>query len=99
MAEFSWRITSLECTPDTKIVRVVYWELTATDSGQSVTICSSQNIEQEGEITPYENLTEADVIGWVQNHVDVAALQASVLSKIAKITPEIVALPLPWEIV
>jgi len=99
MAEFSWKITSLECTPDTKIVRVVYWELTATDSGQSVTIGSSQNIEQEGDIVPYENLTEADVIGWVQSLVDVTSLQASALSKIAKLAPETVTLPLPWEVV
>jgi hypothetical protein len=49
------------------------------------------------DFTAYPDLTEDQVISWLEAGNDVEALQANVAAKIADIkNPPIVNLPLPW---
>jgi hypothetical protein len=54
----------------------------------------------EDDFTPYTNLTEAEVVGWVQDALGadkVAELEVSLYQHINdQITPPVVILPLPW---
>jgi len=51
-----------------------------------------------GEFTPYEDLTQEQVLGWCfSNGVDQAAIEANVTQQIEnQINPPVVTLPLPW---
>jgi hypothetical protein len=51
-----------------------------------------------GSFTPYDQLTEAQVLDWCfANGVDQSAIEANVLFQITnQINPPVVALPLPW---
>jgi hypothetical protein len=51
-----------------------------------------------GEFTPYEDLTQEQVLGWCySNGVDQAAIEANVTQQINdQINPPVVTLPLPW---
>lgn len=51
-----------------------------------------------GSFTPYNELTEQQVLGWCyQNGVDQTAIEANVSLQIAnQINPPVVVLPLPW---
>ena len=51
-----------------------------------------------GSFTPYDQLTEAQVLDWCYaNGVDQAAIEANVTQQIQnQINPPVVALPLPW---
>ena len=51
-----------------------------------------------GSFTPYEDLTQDQVLGWCYaNGVDQAAIEANVTAQIeAQINPPVVCLPLPW---
>ena len=51
-----------------------------------------------GSFTPYEDLTEQQVLDWCfANGVDQAAIEANVSLQIAnQINPPVVSLPLPW---
>jgi hypothetical protein len=51
-----------------------------------------------GSFTPYENLTQDQVLGWCfANGVDQAAIEANVTAQIEnQINPPIIAPPLPW---
>ena len=51
-----------------------------------------------GSFTPYDQLTEAQVLDWCfANGVDQAAIEANVSLQIQnQINPPVVALPLPW---
>ena len=51
-----------------------------------------------GDFTPYDQLTEAQVLGWCwDNGVDKASVEASVEQQIvAQANAPVVALPLPW---
>lgn len=52
----------------------------------------------EGSFTPYDQLTQSQVLGWCwANGVDQASNEENVQAQIdAKITPPVVQLPLPW---
>ena len=51
-----------------------------------------------GSFTPYEDLTQEQVLGWCyENGVDKTAIEANVTLQIEnQINPPVVALPLPW---
>ena len=51
-----------------------------------------------GSFTPYDQLTEAQVLDWCYaNGVDKSAIEANVTAQIEnQINPPVVALPLPW---
>jgi len=51
-----------------------------------------------GSFTPYEDLTEAQVLNWCYaNGVDKTAIEANVTAQIEnQINPPVVSLPLPW---
>ncbi len=51
-----------------------------------------------GEFTPYEDLTQEQVLGWCyENGVDKTAIEANVTAQIEnQINPPVVTLPLPW---
>jgi hypothetical protein len=65
-------------------------------SGTCYGSCSFQ--PPSGDLTPYEDLTEAQVIGWCYaNGVDQAAIEANVTQQINdQINPPVIAPPLPW---
>ena len=59
---------------------------------------SAQAYMAQGDFTPYDQLTEAQVLGWCwDNGVDKASVEASVEQQIvAQANAPVVALPLPW---
>lgn len=100
MVAFTWKITGLDCTPDTKIVKVAYWECTGSDAINTVSTSSSQLVDfGNGAPTPYEDLTESQVLGWVKAAIDWHAVETAIDAKLQKAAPIIVPLPLPWETV
>ena len=72
--EYTWAITSLKKTTEGELANVVvqtYWTCTGTDAdGDSGTFSGATPFPLSGvnadTFTPYEDLTEADVIGWIQ---------------------------------
>ena len=67
-----------------------------TYSGTCYGSCSFQ--PPSGSFTPYEDLTQDQVLGWCfANGVDKSAIEANVSLQIAnQINPPVVSLPLPW---
>jgi hypothetical protein len=86
--------------PDPNYVVNVLWEVTGVDGANTASIGgNTQFTVQEGpEYTPYDQLTEAQVIGWIPaNQIDSA--QACVQGQIdSMITPPVSPenTPLPW---
>ena len=90
-------------TPEPDFVVRVIWTLTGTDGTNTASIGGDSTFSQEGEtFTPYANLTEAQVLGWVQDELGeqgVANTQANVEGQInSMITPPVspTVEPLPW---
>jgi len=101
-----WTVTQMDCYPekdgDVDVVFTVHWTLTDTQDGYTGSMYGTAGVflDSESPFTPYDQLTEAQVVGWVKDSlgpVQVADMEASVLRQIEdQKNPPIVTPPLPW---
>lgn len=102
----TWTITALDCYPsaegETDVVFTAHWTCSGTDGTYSGSVYSTQGLTYVAgtPFTPYNELTEATVVGWVQDAMgteQVAATEAAVETQIQnQINPPVVTPPLPW---
>jgi len=103
--QFTWTVDQMYTldTPEPGFVVNVLWTLTGVDGQYTAFIGgNSQFTVQEGTFTPYDQLTQEQVIGWVQNSLGadgIANFEANVQGQInSMITPPVSPqnTPLPW---
>lgn len=86
-------------TPEPGFVVNVLWTVTGVDGSNTASIGgSNQFTMQEGTFTPYDQLTQAQVIGWIPSE-QIASAQACVQGQIdSMINPPVSPqnTPLPW---
>jgi len=83
----------------TDVVITADWRCNGTQDQYSGTCYGSCSFQPpSGEFTPYEDLTEQQVLDWCyENGVDKTAIEANVTAQINdQINPPVVTLPLPW---
>ena len=81
------------------VVITADWRCNGTDETYSGTCYGSCSFAPpSGSFTPYEDLTEQQVLDWCyENGVDKNAIEANVSLQIEnQINPPVVVLPLPW---
>lgn len=103
---YTWNITALDCYPEqdgqTDVVFTVHWTLNGTDGTYNGSVYGSVGVTYtQGEpFTPYSDLTQSQVVGWVQAALgaeQVAAYEENVAQQIAnQANPPVVQPPLPW---
>ena len=98
-----WLIERLLVKPTegslTDVVITADWRCNGSQDSFSGTCYGSCSFAPpSGSFTPYNQLTEAQVLDWCfANGVDQAAIEANVTAQIQnQIDPPVVALPLPW---
>ena len=103
MITISWIIERLLVKPTegslTDVVITADWRCNGSQESFSGTCYGSCSFAPPtGEFTPYEDLTQEQVLGWCYaNGVDQAAIEANVTAQIEnQINPPIIAPPLPW---
>jgi hypothetical protein len=104
--EITWRVSQLDCLPESPegadYVVTVHWSCNGVDgdySGSVYSTCSFSVVQ--GQIfTPYEDLTQDQVLGWIwSNGVDKDSAEAAVEQQIEnQKNPPIVSPPLPWSV-
>lgn len=102
----TWGISQMDAYPqfdgETDVVFNVHWNLSASDGTYQAYAYGTQTVslDPDAPFTPYADLTEAQVIGWVQSAMgaeQVAAIEAGVAQQIAdQANPPVVTPPLPW---
>jgi hypothetical protein len=100
---FTTRITAMYTLqqPDPNYVVNALWEITGVDGTYTASIGGStqfNSADQVGAFIPYDQLTEATVIGWIPAQ-DISNAQACVQGQInSMITPPVSPenTPLPW---
>lgn len=106
MPTYTWVIEKMDCYPDrdghTDVVFTVYWRLNAQDGEYSASGYGTVGLtyNPSSPFTPYADLTQAQVVGWVQAALgpdQVAQMEAALAANIAaQINPPVVSPPLPW---
>ena len=103
MTTFTTRITAMYTLqqPDPDYVVNALWEVTGVDGSYTGSIGGNtqfSSADQTGPVTPYADLTEAIVIGWIPES-QIGSAQACVQGQIdSMITPPVSPelTPLPW---
>jgi hypothetical protein len=105
MAQYKWVIpkNGLETAPSedglTHVVKTVHWIYKATDGKYFAEVFSAMACAtpSETDFTAYPDLTEDQVISWLEAGLDVDALKENLDKQIEdQKNPPIVNLPLPW---
>lgn len=93
----------MDCYPqeggNTDVVFTVHWTCAGVDGTYNASIYSTCSVPTpEGAFTPYAQLTQDQVLGWVwANGVDKTATEAAVEQQIQnQINPPVVTPALPW---
>ncbi len=103
MTTFTTRITAMYTLqqPDPNYVVNALWEVTGVDGANTASIGGNtqfNSADQEGAITPYADLTEAIVIGWIPESA-IASAQACVQGQLESLANPPVSpanTALPW---
>jgi hypothetical protein len=103
---YTWSVVQMDAYPEedgeTDVVFNVHWTLAGIDQTYQGYAYGTQavSINPDVPFTPYPDLTEAQVIGWVQAAMgpeQVASYEANVAQQIQdQIDPPVVTPPLPW---
>lgn len=100
----TWSISQLDCVPQAPegadYVVTAHWQCSGVDGqyiGQVYSTTSFAVVQGEA-FTPYADLTQDQVLGWIwANGVDKDATEVAVEQQIQnQINPPIVSPPLPW---
>lgn len=108
MTQFNWAINQLNCRPHVDglddIINVIHWTYSATDIDETgkewfASSYGTAGVDQPNpqNFTPYADVTEPQVVSWLEEVLPVADMQASLLANIElQKHPNEVTLPLPW---
>ena len=103
MTTFTTTITSMYTldTPDPGYVVNVLYQVTGVDGANTASIGGNtqfNSADQEGAFIPYDQLTEATVIGWIPESAITSAQQCVQGQIDSMITPPVspANTPLPW---
>ena len=107
MTDITWTVTAMDCYPqadnETDVVFNVHWTCSGTDGTYNGSVYSTCAVplSSTGTFTPYADLTQDQVLGWIwANGVSKDVTEAAVEQQIQnQIDPPVVQLPLPWETV
>lgn len=90
---YNWKINALDAKvsvgDDENVVYTVHWSLIATSENGEHTVSNigTHGVEYDADnFVPYENLTEAMVIGWLEDGLDVDSIKANLDAQIEKLT-------------
>ena len=102
----TWIVQQMACYPtaegETDVAFTVHWRVNGVDGEYAGTAYGTQSVTYEAgtPFTPYADLTQDQVIGWVKDAMgpeQVASIEANVEKQVQDaINPPVVAPPLPW---
>jgi hypothetical protein len=105
--QYQWNILSMSCKPSLdgqqNVVIMALWQCVgvAQNGLDQVSSAMGGNTQftytQGSPFTPYDQLTQQQVLGWVWQQVSQTDIEAEIADKIAvQINPPVVTPPLPW---
>jgi hypothetical protein len=91
----NWSIQQLDRKTADGFVTTAHWTCTATDSDFSANAYGSVGFSGDL-VTPYEDLTQAEVLGWVWEQIDKAEIEANLTKQIEAQKNPVSETGVPW---
>ena len=98
--EIKWTITSLDRQTADGFVTTAHWTCSAVDGEFSASVYSTCSWQEtvETKLTPYDQLSQEQVLGWIWGSgVDKEATEAAVAAQIEVQKNSVTASGLPWK--
>lgn len=100
----AWTVAAMDCYPqadnETDVVFNVHWTCAGVQDTYSASVYATCSVPAPSgdNFTPYADLTQDQVLGWIwANGVDKDSTEAAVAQQIEQqINPPVVTPPLPW---
>ena len=92
----TWTISQLDRKTADGFVTTAHWQATAVDGEHTAQIYSTCSWADGTVNTPYADLTQATVLGWVWESVDKQATEAALAAQIALQKAPVTASGTPW---
>jgi hypothetical protein len=96
---YTWSIPTVERNLSDGGVTVAHWRCDAVDGDYIASTYGTVGLEYDADAADfiaYDNLTEADVIGWVQDSVSQADTEAALSAKIEADKTPTTGTGVPW---
>jgi len=91
-----FKIVNLDRSTDGDVVTNVHYTVSKTDGESVGSSYGSVGVEVGDTVIPFADLTEAVVVAWVKEKLDLVSLEASLDAQIAEQKAPKVASGLPW---
>ena len=101
MTTMNWTIATLERELSDGGVTICHWRASASDGDFSASSYGTAGFTPDAsapDFTPYDSLTEADVLAWVWESVDKDATEAALQAKIDADKAPTTAAGVPWTV-
>jgi hypothetical protein len=98
MTVFTWTIPKIDRLTSNGFVIAVNYNVLAVDGEHSVSTYGLVNYAHQPDqnYIPYADLTEADVISWVQNSLGKDDVEATLQTQINVLKAPVIASGIPW---
>jgi len=95
--EFTWNVVQMDRLTSDGFVVTVHYTVNAVDGDYTASTYGTVGYTQgEGSYVPYADLTEAEVVGWVQESLGKDTVEESLAANIALQKNPVVESGTPW---
>jgi lysozyme family protein len=94
--EFTWNVVQMDRLTSDGFVTTVHYNVSAVDGEFTASTYGTVGYTEEGVFTPYSQLTEAVVVGWVQNSLGKDTVEQSLAAQIDAQKNPVSESGLPW---
>lgn len=92
----TWKINQLDRQTSDGLVTTAHYTVNAVDGEHTVGSYGTVGFERGESFIAYASLTEAQVIAWVKDKLDVEAIEASLAAQIESLKNPTTATGTPW---
>ena len=94
---FTWNVVQANYNTIDKFITTVHYTVNAVDGEYTASTYGTVSYTQgEGSYVPYADLTEAEVVGWVQESLGQDTIEASLTAQIESQKNPVQEAGLPW---
>jgi hypothetical protein len=98
MINYTWQIVEMNRLTSDGFVVTVHYNVTATEDEYTASTYGTVSFTEQPDesYTPYEELTQAQVVGWCQDALNKDTVEASLAGQIEALKHPTQATGLPW---
>jgi hypothetical protein len=93
---FTWNVVQMDRLTSDGFVTTVHYNVSAVDGEFTASTYGTVGYTEEGAFTPYSQLTEAVVVGWVQTSLGKDTVEQSLAAQIDAQKNPVQESGLPW---